>query len=293
MELGKKPVFRADDPVKKIYDEAVNILNRYIQNSWHTAADGEYRKAHTVHDWLVYYVSYDFKLYDNYQLGADVADHPAFDIDGVFLNKRAVCNGLSRAASFMFAIEGMKSMRVTGTYLGVPHAWNKVNVGGVWYNIDVTADAANYTYDSGRTYKRQLTHGYFLLSDSTYMQFSPTGDRASAHIFMSTVSAPVDYDYYTGVVPVNGENYPLTITSQAQLNELFYDIGKAGKSIGKIELKLDFPNKESSSVNKGDIYAREIAEAYRQLNSPDFTVSGSSVPYVRYPNGVYLFLMYY
>ena len=293
VDLGKKPVLGDDDPVKHIYDAAVAILDRYVQNAWHTSADGEFRKAHTIHDWLVYYVKYDFELYDRYQRGEDVADNPAFDIDGVFLNKRAVCNGLSRAAAFLFAIEGIKSMRVTGTYLGVPHAWNKVNVGGTWYNIDVTADSANYTYDKGKTYKKQLSHGYFLLSDKTYLRFSPSGRPEMAHIYTPTVEAPVDYDYYTGLVTVGDDQYPLTVTSQAEPNEMFYDIGKAGKKIGKIDLKLACPNKDTASVNNGDIYANEIAEASRQLYSPDFSVEAGNKPDVRYPNGVYLFWLYY
>ncbi|MDE7464251.1 MAG: hypothetical protein K2M48_04385 [Clostridiales bacterium] len=296
VDLGKKPVFREDDPVADIYDAAVEILDRYVLNDWHGDADGEYRKVHTIHDWLVYYVDYDFGLYEDYRNGAAVDNDPAFDIDGVFLNRRAVCNGLSRATAFLCAIEGIRSMRVTGSFLGILHAWNKVSVGGKWYNIDVTADMANYTFDRGATYKKQLTHGYFMLSDKTYKQFSPNGEQSSAHRFSnSTVETAADYDYYTGVVSVDDEQYPMTITSQKQLNDLFYDIGKLGGSIGKIEVKLSFPNKEANSVNSGDIYAREIREAYTHLNSPDFSISdnGSSVPYVRYPNGVYLFLMYF
>ncbi|MCH5162444.1 MAG: hypothetical protein J1G38_03010 [Clostridiales bacterium] len=292
VDLGKKPVLSADDPVKPIYDAAIAVLDRYILNAWHSAADGEFRKVHTIHDYMVYYIAYDFKLYDDYQGGAAVDNNPAFDIDGVFLNKRAVCNGLSRAVSFLCAIEGIQSMRVTGTYLGGPHAWNKVYVDGVWYNLDVTADSANYTLDNGATYKKQLSHGYFLLSDRTYMRFSETGEPSGAHIFTPTVEANTDYDYYDGIFAVGDNHYPLTITSKEELNALFTDIGKLGGRVGKIEVKLSFPDKDASSVNSGDIYAKEIAAAYKKLDSPDFSITKTSTPYMRYPNGVYLFLMY-
>lgn len=291
VDLGRKPILRDDDPVKPIYDAAVAVLDKYILNAWHTEVDGEYRKVHSIHDWLVYYVDYDFELYDRYHGGEAVDDNPAFDIDGVFLNKRAVCNGLSRAASFLCAVEGVRSMRVTGTYLGAPHAWNKVNIGGEWYNMDVTADAANYTVDKGASYKKQLTHGYFLLSDKTYRRFSPNGDPSSAHVFTSTVKSEKDFDYYTGMVSVGDRDFGMTVTSKARLFEIFDAVDDAGGRVGKLELKLRFPEKDENSVNDGDIYAREIKDAYRRLGSSDF--SSSSLPYVRYPNGVYLFLMYF
>ncbi len=292
VDLQKKPILSDDDPVKPVYDAAIAVLDKYILNAWHTAPDGEYRKVHTIHDYLVYYVDYDFELYDRYQDGEAVDGNAAFDLDGVFLNKRAVCNGLSRATSFLCAIEGIRSLRVTGTYLGSPHAWNKVNVGGVWYNVDVTADAANYTVDGGKNYKKQLTHGYFLLSDKTYRRFSPSGELSEAHVFTSTVKADVDYDYYSGIVSVGEKHYPMTVTSKSQLLEIFSEIDDAERTVGKIELKLDFSDKDPDGVNSGDIYAREIKDAYKKLGSSDFS-SSSALPYMRYPNGVYLFLIYF
>lgn len=291
VDLSQKPLLSDDDPVKPVYDAAIAVLDRYILNSWHTAADGEYRKIHTIHDYLVCYVDYDFELYDRYNGGEAVDGDAAFDIDGVFLNKRAVCNGLSRATSFLCAIEGIRSMRVTGSYLGSPHAWNKVNIGGEWYNVDVTADAANYTVDGGKNYKKQLTHGFFLLSDRTYRNFSPSGDRSEAHVFTSTVKADKDFEYYTGVETVGDNNYPMTITSKSQLLSLFEDIDGADRRVGKIELKLRFDDKDADGANSGDIYAREIKEAYKKVSSSDF--SSSTMPYMRYPNGVYLFLIYF
>ncbi len=293
-DFRKKPVFPENDPVKPVYDAARAVLDRYVLNAWHSSADGAYRIVHTIHDWLVGNIDYDFELYDEYNSGVDVGGDPAFDIDGVFLNKRAVCDGLSRALAFMCAIEGIDCIRVTGTFIGVPHAWNKVKIGGAWYNIDVTADAANYTVDNSSKYKKQLAHGYFLLSDKTYESFSPTGIPSDAHLFGAPYAkAETDYDYYAdSVVDVGGETYTITVTSQSDLNSLFYDIGRAKGKVGKIELKLDFPEKDGDSTNMGDIYKDEIKEAYTRLNDPDFKFSDKSVPYFRYPNGVYLFLMY-
>lgn len=291
VDFKKRPVFADNDPVKPIYDAAIAVLDAYILNAWHDGGDGEYRIAHTIHDYLVCYIDYDYALYNRYSAGESVDDDPAFGIDGVFLNKRAVCDGLSRAVSFLCAIEGIDSMRVTGMYIGEPHAWNKINVAGVWYNMDVTADAANYTVD-GSAEKKQLSHGYFLLSDATFKTFSPTNSASSAHVFEhQSVIADTDFDYYaTGAVDVCGTAYPMTITSAGMLNSLFDEISKQKGAVGKIEVKLDFSGKED--VNLGDMYASEIAVAYGRLKDADFSVTATQKPYFRYPNGVYLFLMY-
>lgn len=288
---GKKPVLVDDDPVKPVYDAAIEILDTYILNSWHGNTEGEYNTVHALHDYLAYYIEYDRELYADYQNGnTDVQNDPAFGIDGVFLNKLAVCDGLSRAYAFLCAIEGIESIRVVGTYAGGPHAWNKVRVGGKWYNSDVTADMANYVVSTGKSveYKHQLSHGYFMLSDETYRTFRP-----QLHVF-SDVSACValdDIDYYDGkAVSVNGKSYSAVITDQATLDSLFKAINSAKGAVGKIEIKLRFPDK--ANINDGDMYKAEIDEAYSQLKNPDFALTEAQRPYFHYPNGVYLFLMY-
>lgn len=282
---GKKPVFSDGDPVKEIYDNAVGILDRYILNSWHSDADGARSIVHTLHDYLVCEISYDFALYDSSRTDGNKND-PAFYIDGVFLNKRAVCDGLSRAMNFMCAIEGVDCLRVTGSYAGVPHAWNKVKIDGAWYNVDVTADAANYIVDGGE-YKKQLSHGYFLLSDETMRTYHP-----NKHVFDTLENSAVnDYDYYSNkTVTVGEETYPYVISDKNMLFNIFDDISKLKGAVGKIELKLKFHGK--TNVNNADMYTAEIAEAYARLKDATFSMTSTQRPYFQYPNGVYVFLLY-
>lgn len=286
---GKKPIFVDDDPVKPVYDAAVELLDRYVLNKWHDGGDGAVNIVHALHDWLVCNVDYDFALYSDYQAGnTDVADSPSFNIDGVLLGRTAVCDGLSRAMSFLCAMEGVDSIRVTGAHSGVPHAWNKVKIDGKWYNVDVTADAANYTADSGGLSK-QLSHGYFLLSDETMRS------RVGAHSGFDVTEFPAyeDYDYYADkMTDIGGASHMLTLRSQAELNAVFADIGASKRAVGKIEFKLDFAGK--SNVNGGDMYAAELAEAYGKAKKPDFVFDTDKAqkPYFQYPNGVYLVLVY-
>ena len=283
-EDGCKPIFADDDPVKPLYDTAISLLNRYIKNAWQTEEGGQINTVHSIHDYLITTVDYDNDLYESYQKGADVTDNPAFHIDGVLMKKLAVCDGLSKAFVFLCAIEGIDAVRVTGTYISVPHAWNKVKVDGAWYNIDVTADAAYYLID-GNTRVRQLSHGFFLLSDHKLKTFRP-----KLHVFESTVPCDVDYDYYADkIVKIGDKTFQSVVTSQAELNSIFEAIGKSDKSVGKIELKLNFAGKVN--VNDSDVYTSEINTAYTRIMNADFTTA-SRRPYFQSPDGVYLFLIY-
>ncbi|MDE6401367.1 MAG: hypothetical protein K2L54_02010, partial [Clostridiales bacterium] len=262
------------------------VLDRYILNAWHTDGDGQFQIVHAVHDALIYHIDYDFDLYDRFMSGdTDLSDDPAFHIDGVFLNGRAVCDGLSRAFNFLCAIENIESVRVTGSYSSAPHAWNKVKLGDMWYNVDVTSDAAYYTVGDGQ-FKKQLAHGYFLLSDDTLAEFD------NGHVFTEPVyRAEVDHDYYSAQeLTIGGVKFSAVIKSQAELNRLFDAVADSDGAVGKVEVKLDFPNK--TQVNYADLYASEIAAAYGRADDADFVFSDAKKPYFRYPNGVYVFLIY-
>ena len=278
---GKKPVVVAGDPVQPLYAAAQRVVSTYIHDDWQ-GTEREVNTVHAVHDWLISSTDYDFDLYQSYLGGnTDYADNPAFYIDGVLLNGKAVCDGLARAFNFLCAMEGIQSMRVTGSFSSAPHAWNKVKVGGQWYSVDVTSDAVHYTV-GGKTYK-QIAHGFMLVCDDTLSGFKPNG-----HDFMQTqFTADADYDYFSGTTTkIGGKSYSRVVKSQAELTAISDNKG----SVGKIELKLDFAGK--AQVNSADMYVTEISKAYKNVDNAGFNVSGGEMPYFRFPNGVYLFLIY-
>lgn len=282
---GKKPVFRTDDPVKPIYDAAHEFLEKYIHDDW-TEASREVNTVHAIHDYLISGTDYDFELYQSYQAGADISlvDDPAFYIDGVFVDGKAVCDGLARAFNFLCAMEGIQSVRVTGSFASSLHAWNKVKVGGEWYNVDVTADAVHYSV-GGKNYK-QIAHGFMLVCDDTLKSFAPNG-----HDFVDTpFTADSDYDYYPGdFLKIGDRLYPRVVKSQAELDAIFSAVSEQ-KTVGKIELKLDFAGK--TQVNSTDMYRQEIRAAYSKVDNVGFKITDDNSPYFRFPNGVYLFLIY-
>jgi len=66
---------------------------------------------------------------------------------GAFLSRSAVCEGYAKAFHLLCERVGIESLIITGTgtphYTGQsePHAWNIVNIDGVYSHIDVTWDS--------------------------------------------------------------------------------------------------------------------------------------------------------
>lgn len=290
----------AFDEVKSIYDSAVQVLNRYIRNDF-----SEFERVHAIHDYLAYYIEYDFDLLDN----ADAADgsEAAFGLEGVFLNKKAVCDGFTKAFRLFCGIEQIRCIRVTGQYnmdgVAINHSWNKVRVSGIWYNVDATMDSWHvYTGSDERT--DIMNHGYFLISDEAIRE--PLTGRHTQIIH--------EYDYDDGeqISPdiVNYEcnrnyefhratslglgSYSMEITSQEELNDVFALIKKSKRKVGKVELKLSFDGYDKSNLNRADAYLTQITEAYNKAKPYDFAFDTANgvYPYQRYPNGVFVFLIY-
>lgn len=114
----------------------------------------EFDMERQVHDIIINNVKYN-------NSGKRV-DHEAI---GPLLNKTGVCDGISKLAVMVFREIGIQSIMVTGTLnMGGgnqgPHAWNKVRVDGVWYNLDITQDLGMTNGE------KPIRYDYFNLSDA-------------------------------------------------------------------------------------------------------------------------------
>lgn len=93
--------------------------------------------------------------------------HDTHTIVGPFSNKWAVCEGMAKAAKFLFDFVDIESCLVTGKarsdlYNNImeDHMWNKVKGNNRWYNLDLTF---NNTLIKGNLPR----HDYFLISDKS------------------------------------------------------------------------------------------------------------------------------
>lgn len=80
-------------------------------------------------------------------------------IYGVFVDKKAICSGYSKAFSYLCDKVGISTLLVTGDADGVAHMWNMVKIGGEWYHIDVTYAVT----DSGLG--KYVRYDYFCVGD--------------------------------------------------------------------------------------------------------------------------------
>jgi hypothetical protein len=119
------------------------------------------------------------------------------DIYGVFINKSAQCQGISKAFKYLCNKAGMECYVTTGyTGTGEAHMWNLVRVSGNWYHIDLSlgntdsfytkysyclVDDAHIYSNYTRDYRRTELPAATSMSDNWYVRnglYTKTSDEA-------------------------------------------------------------------------------------------------------------------
>lgn len=81
------------------------------------------------------------------------------DIYGVFVDKKAICGGYSKAFTYLCDKVGIETITITGDADEVPHMWNMVKLGGEWYHIDITYAVTDSKLGS------YVRYDYFCVTD--------------------------------------------------------------------------------------------------------------------------------
>ncbi|MBR4420718.1 MAG: transglutaminase domain-containing protein, partial [Clostridia bacterium] len=131
VEHGFKPLCKSGSPAEKAYLQARAILNEILQDGY-----TDYEKALVIFEYLSVTVEYDLKAVELASSGTNFSwgEYDAFYLEGVFNNKKAVCDGISKAFSLMCNIEGIPCVQVTGN----AHAWCKIKINNRWSIVDPT-----------------------------------------------------------------------------------------------------------------------------------------------------------
>lgn len=161
---------RALESAMSVYETALAALCKIT-----TAESGDYEKLLAIHDYIAEITVYDHELLNlstSSNTGNTVlSGYRGFGLEGVFIDRRAVCDGISKAFMLMARIEGIETIRVSGKLINgdtaLGHAWNKVRLGNTWYVVDVTGDDLPVSMKTagGIETVEMLTHRYFLVSD--------------------------------------------------------------------------------------------------------------------------------
>lgn len=165
LEKGVRPVCKKGSQAEKVYNEAKKVLRNIINDDMSDA-----QKVKAINDYLVMNVVYDGLLLDMaYQNYSKLVEYNGFYLEGVFFDKKAVCEGISKAFTVLCNIEGIPCVSVVGydksNPKGVGHAWNKVYVNGGWYIADATSNGviANEQFEI-------MTYSYLLTSEEYFSE---------------------------------------------------------------------------------------------------------------------------
>lgn len=146
LERGLRPLPEAGSSAERIWNKARAVMAEITDTNM-----SDYEVVHAIYDYLTTEVVYDNAVAkyngdrtSSQDLYNDVYNYNCFYPEGVFDDGVAVCNGLSQAFVIMCAIEGIESVKIGGTVPNGAHAWNKVNIDGMWYVVDTTWGRATY-----------------------------------------------------------------------------------------------------------------------------------------------------
>ena len=139
----------------KHIEDAVNKIVKRLQLE---TAGSEYEIEKRVHDTLASHLEYDHSA-----IGTNNKRHLAIahSIVGVFIEKKAVCEGIAKAAKILLNTANIHCIVVTGNSTLEKHgghAWNIVRINNSAYHLDITWDIANST-------KKHINYDYFNLND--------------------------------------------------------------------------------------------------------------------------------
>ena len=206
------------------------------------AAEGmtDVQKTLAVYDYICYEVTYDFNLAGASRALTESMQYDGYYLEGVFISKKAVCDGKSKAFVLMTAMLGLKSVRATGTAQSSSsspaggHAWNKVlaeteEKGGLgWYVCDTTWGDVCVTESGVKT--EYLSHKYFMVSDAAI---------ASTHTEKtSTPAAEKSYNYYKNTAPSGDKTLTLECGNRNDFRSLLKYV--MDNELSGVELKLSY-----------------------------------------------------
>lgn len=129
--IGITGTYTMSRETAKKYRNQIEACADQILENIPVGAD-EYEKTKYIYEYIIRQTEYD-KSAENNQ-----------NIISVFLNKRSVCQGYTKAVQYLCRKEGIKATTILGHVKDGNHAWNLVLVDGNWYYLDATWGDSTY-----------------------------------------------------------------------------------------------------------------------------------------------------
>lgn len=197
-------------------------------------------------------------------------DKNAYSAYGCLIEGKAVCEGYSKAMLMLCEYAGIDCIPVMGTANPddpIAHMWNKVNIDGEWYNIDVTWD--DPISNLGDDY---LRYDYFNITDTAcqsdhvfeenkYMKYPPAESESSNYFVKSQLLIENSADAADTVEKAiiqsaeNGDRYVRIKCADRQLFDSVCTTLFDSSSKGNIFLILCSANSKTNGLVSSDSYS--------------------------------------
>lgn len=96
-------------------------------------------KAKVTYAWILNNITYDYNCNPFYQYS---------DLDKTLQTKKGICYDIANLFTAICRSQNIPCYSIDGylkTDYEYKHTWNRVYIGGAWYNVDITADLTNST----------------------------------------------------------------------------------------------------------------------------------------------------
>lgn len=148
---GYFPVWDKNNKVLcKIMNDCLEILK-----FWHNK--NELERIRRTYLYMVNESTYDLDV--QRKRSTDYRDYAAYYLEGFFLYRQAVCDGLTKAYALLLALDGFEVYHVADVKKNIGgHAYNYVKVNGEYYLSSITNSIRTGGYERIRDYRYFLTN---------------------------------------------------------------------------------------------------------------------------------------
>lgn len=154
--------FPYPEAVQDTYHQLQEIGNQVIAQM---PEGSDYEKVKYLYDYLIHQTDYNTEALTNTDLLWDNQS-----IRSVFLGKRSVCAGYSRAFQFLCQKAGLTCIYVAGDIVAydLPHAWNLVKIDGQYYPVDTTWGDPVFESALGQEKRSSIDYSYLCMPQDLF-----------------------------------------------------------------------------------------------------------------------------
>lgn len=185
---------------EKITRAADKIVNEIV-----TEGMSEEEKRLAIYSYLENNCEYDNAALEdaeknNYKKTNDSTFEDAFNVYGIIVDKKGVCQSYAYAYKLLASISGLNCKVMTGNLNGnLPHAWNIINIAGGWYQVDATNNGKTtgipyflYNADTDTAEQSGYTPDLLFDLDSVVPSYNIDNDDYEYYYSKQMVAADMD-----------------------------------------------------------------------------------------------------